>query len=1025
MAKTINLTDKNDTRNGGSADEIINAKGGNDTVTGGGGNDKLDGGSGNDKLTGGTGNDTIIGGDGNDTATYAGALEDDNGNRLYTFELNDNGQLLVTDLSGKDGMDTVASVEFLKFADQTVAVADIVNELTAITPMLSMDPTQQSVNEGTGAEPTEVTINLSLSSASDQPVSVHVSTAEGTAKPQSDYIPLDQTITFEPGETDQLITVSIAADSVKEGSEQFTVKLDKPQGLEIEGNGVATIGIIDDDSSTSSQVGIQTSNVKITEGNAGSKTATVTVTLTGSSPNKVTVDYATLDGSATAGSDYVKKSGTLTFNPGETKKTVNITINGDTQSEGDETFSLNLSNPQGAKLNTSKATVTIQDDDGGIQPSENHAPLPKDDSFINLPAGQQVIKTGADLVKNDQDPDGDALTVTKVADATGGVVSLNSAGQIIFTPSGEDVESGSYSYTVSDGKGGTASANVLLQFTAPENHAPQAKDDSFTGLPANAAATQTTASLLKNDSDPDGDTLTVSAVSNAVNGTISLSGNVVTFTPQTGASNGSYQYSINDGHGGTASATVKLGFVLPNQAPDAVDDSFTDKPANQALTIATADLLKNDSDPDKNPLKVTAVSDAQNGTVELISGNVVFTPTQDASSASFQYTIEDGKGGSDTAKVSLGFVAGSTPPVGKGFVSNGGLEFDLNDDANNFVGTELNDKLGGLGGADTLNGGDGNDSLTGGMGNDSLDGGNGDDTVDGGEGDDSIFNYAGEDILLGGDGNDYIEGNHYSHETVYGGGGDDSIYHNNGGDSLIDGGDGNDVIHGYGDGNDTLLGGNGDDNIGVIGTWTSPSWQTEAGNDSIDGGAGNDFLHGGSNNDTILGGAGNDSIAGGYDNDLVDGGEGDDLISDYYGNDTLKGGDGSDQLHGSYDNDVLDGGAGVDALYGEDGNDVFVFNPGDSGVGVGNRDIIKDFSATSTSELIDLHNLSSNALTFKGSAAFTGADQVRYTLDFTANSTLVQVNLDADTSKPELEIELVGTMGLTASDFVLATPPAV
>lgn len=129
MAKTINLTDKNDKKTGGNADEIINAKGGNDTVDGGGGKDKLDGGSGNDQLTGGADNDTLLGGSGNDTAVYAGALEDRNGDRQYGFELNDAGQLRVIDLSKKEGVDTLDSIEFLKFKDGTVAVADILKEI--------------------------------------------------------------------------------------------------------------------------------------------------------------------------------------------------------------------------------------------------------------------------------------------------------------------------------------------------------------------------------------------------------------------------------------------------------------------------------------------------------------------------------------------------------------------------------------------------------------------------------------------------------------------------------------------------------------------------------------------------------------------------------------------------------------------------------------------------------------------------------------------------------------------------------
>lgn len=166
----------------------------------------------------------------------------------------------------------------------------------------------------------------------------------------------------------------ISGDAVKEGDESFTVKLDQVQGAELEGNGVATIRIINDDSGTTDQNGIKADDVQITEGNSGSKSVTATVSLTGSYSSKVTVDYSTIDGTATAGSDYVAKSGTITFNPGETKKTVTISIKGDTQQESDETFLISLTNPQGAKIVDGKGVVTITNDDGTAQPFSGDAP---------------------------------------------------------------------------------------------------------------------------------------------------------------------------------------------------------------------------------------------------------------------------------------------------------------------------------------------------------------------------------------------------------------------------------------------------------------------------------------------------------------------------------------------------------------------------------------------------------------------------------------------------------------------------
>lgn len=112
-----------------------------------------------------------------------------------------------------------------------------------------------------------------------------------------------------------------------------------------------------------SDLRISTSDVSVVEGNSGTKTATVVVTLSSSGFANILVDYATEDGTALAGLDYQQTSGTLTFGPGETSKSISIPINGDTAAESDERFSVRLSNPRGAQLATSRAVVTIVNDD--------------------------------------------------------------------------------------------------------------------------------------------------------------------------------------------------------------------------------------------------------------------------------------------------------------------------------------------------------------------------------------------------------------------------------------------------------------------------------------------------------------------------------------------------------------------------------------------------------------------------------------------------------------------------------------
>ena len=102
--------------------------------------------------------------------------------------------------------------------------------------------------------------------------------------------------------------------------------------------------------STSGLPSLTIGDVTVTEGHAGTQSATFTVTLSAASDQPVTVAYATADGTATAGSDYQAASGTLTFAPGETSKTITVLVNGDRLGEPNETFLVNLSGPTNATI---------------------------------------------------------------------------------------------------------------------------------------------------------------------------------------------------------------------------------------------------------------------------------------------------------------------------------------------------------------------------------------------------------------------------------------------------------------------------------------------------------------------------------------------------------------------------------------------------------------------------------------------------------------------------------------------------
>src|SRR5262249_53693092 len=108
----------------------------------------------------------------------------------------------------------------------------------------------------------------------------------------------------------------------------------------------------------------------VAEGNTGTVAATFTVTLSAASTQPVTVAYATADGTATVGSDYQAASGTLTFAPGETSKTITVRVNGDRLAEPNETFVVNLSSPTNATIAEGQGVGTILDDEPRISISD-------------------------------------------------------------------------------------------------------------------------------------------------------------------------------------------------------------------------------------------------------------------------------------------------------------------------------------------------------------------------------------------------------------------------------------------------------------------------------------------------------------------------------------------------------------------------------------------------------------------------------------------------------------------------------
>jgi hypothetical protein len=222
-------------------------------------------------------------------------------------------------------------------------------------PQIQMQNT--SVTEGnTGTVAAGFTVTLSA--ASTKTITVAYATANGTASAGSDYQAASGTLTFAPGETSKTVTVLVNGDRIGESNETFTVNLSAATNATIL-NSSAVGTIIDDEPH------ISITDASKREGNKGQTTLfTFTITLSTAYDQPVTMSYRTVGGTAKSGDDYVAKTGTLSFAPGDTAKTITITVNGDSKKEADETFYLDLlGNSSNSWFTKSRGVGTILNDD--------------------------------------------------------------------------------------------------------------------------------------------------------------------------------------------------------------------------------------------------------------------------------------------------------------------------------------------------------------------------------------------------------------------------------------------------------------------------------------------------------------------------------------------------------------------------------------------------------------------------------------------------------------------------------------
>ncbi|NRA75702.1 MAG: tandem-95 repeat protein, partial [Planctomycetes bacterium] len=258
-----------------------------------------------------------------------------------------------------------------------------------------------------------------------------------------------------------------------------------------------------------------------------------------------------------------------------------------------------------------------------------------------------------DLLANDSDPDLDIIRVFMVEGGSreGGTVTDTGAG-VSFQGAPDDNGLDEFFYSITDDHGGVSRGTVVVDISAVNDN-PEGTDDHLTVSSTGGDFEFSDALLLANDIDVDGDTLSVSAIdaidATSSPGTMTPTATGWSFSPDAAGGLSSFNYTIDDGNGGTGLAQVH--FWVDNSAPVAAGDIVVIDEDTPVLI----DVLANDSDPDGDALSVSGLTSPGIGSVELMaSGEVLYTPDLDENGTdSFTYNVTDGKGTESSGVVSI------------------------------------------------------------------------------------------------------------------------------------------------------------------------------------------------------------------------------------------------------------------------------------------------------------------------------------------------------------------------------------
>jgi gliding motility-associated-like protein len=518
-------------------------------------------------------------------------------------------------------------------SDDTALGSILDNDVSSV----SIVATSQAMEPATNGV---FTVSLSNPVSIDTKISYTVS---GIAISGVDFVSLSGTVTIPANTLTSTIVVQVIDDSTIEKDESVIINLSNTNNVVtvVSTGYAAELNISDND------VASITINSVSTEEDNLSGEVTFKVTLTGILQDAFSIDYATIDGTATlADNDYVSGSGTLIFNPGINSRTISVVVNPDKKVELDETFTVGLSKPT-----TNGRNITVDNSGTGTIQNDDYAPVVVDINKAG-PEDKQVIFLNTDFISAYTDADSDPMVSIKIVSlpsngtlyvgsipiTTGQLIPVAQFGNITFHPSSDWFGITTFNYNAIDGTNwAIVDARVIITITSV-NDDPVAVDD-FTSTPED---TPVSGSVTINDTDLDGDNLTVTQF--AINGLTYSAGSTVTiptigtlliktdgsftFTPASNF-NGivpTVSFTISDGNGGADVGDLFISVNNDNDQPVIFDENLVVCSSD----VLTGNILSNgDVDPDGTTLTVntTPLSGPSHGTFSISdNGRFTYTP---------------------------------------------------------------------------------------------------------------------------------------------------------------------------------------------------------------------------------------------------------------------------------------------------------------------------------------------------------------------------------------------------------------